>query len=121
MNVFHFKDKEGEKFKIRAVFEESDGAGMATFYLERDFEQRRNVFGKVTQAQAEATPFFQQRVTLSELVMQPLEFRVRVSETSELELKYGIGSSNPGFYLKVGRRNFHRLPVLPLRDAKAEF
>ena len=38
VNEFHFKDKVGEKFKIRAVFEEREGAGLASFYLERDFE-----------------------------------------------------------------------------------
>ena len=79
------------------------------------------MFGELPKAGAEAPPFFQKGVTLSELVMQPLEFSVQVSETTELELKYGIGSSNPGFYLKIGRRNFHRLPAYPLKDYKPEF
>ena len=44
-NTFNFKNREGEKFKIRAVFEEKGGHGKATFHLIRDFEQKRNLLG----------------------------------------------------------------------------
>ena len=35
-------------------------------------------------------------------------------------MTYGIGSSSPGFYLKVGHVNFYKLPSFPL-VVKAEF
>ena len=52
------------------------------------------------------------KVTLEDLAMQPLEFSFDIS-TSENEkryhFKYGIGSSNPGFFLRVGKMNKSKL------------
>ena len=70
MNTFNFKNREGEKFKIRAEFEEKGGHGKATFHLIRDFEEKTNVLGE-----AELVPHslpqavYEQEVTLSELHM----------------------------------------------------
>ena len=36
-------------------------------------------------------------------------------------MTYGIGSSSPGFYLKVGHVKFYKLPSFPLDVVKAEF
>ena len=75
-------------------------------------EEKRSVVRKTT--------------TLDELAMQPLKFSFEINESRTLHFKYGIGSSNPGFFLRVGKineskRNYNRLPTGPLLNIVPDF
>ena len=122
--------EDGEKFKIVARFQEIRGEGTAEFTLVKDFEQKRDILGnlimrKKTSKEEEQRTYIHKKVTLDELAMQAFKFDFDISEGRTLHFKYGIGSSNPGFFLRVGvlnenKRNFNKLPSQPLHNEFTE-